>query len=259
MEAGDQVALAQVPHSEAIFRDSEGRSFSQQRTGEEQARFAAQLYERIAAVLADLPATLPVSRPADLLRDEMRRMAECESTKLVRPAGARAGLEKMTEVPDSASRSDFREDALQFLLDWIQDAKGPQYCALLGEYGIGKTTTCKALTQDLLRRRETGEAVPFPIYLDLRNVGKDARRGLLLEDILSLVVDRSWKGGPVGAKVTARELIDLVENEGAVVIWDGLDEVLVHLDDDAGQLFTRQLYRIVPPAAEPRPALSAAC
>jgi len=30
--------------------------------------------------------------------------------------------------------------------------------------------------------------------------------------------------------LSAQELIKLVENDGALVIWDGLDEVLVHLD-----------------------------
>ncbi|HWA83391.1 MAG TPA: hypothetical protein VG820_08170 [Fimbriimonadaceae bacterium] len=41
---------------------------------------------------------------------------------------------------------------MEFLLEWVEEGSQP-YCALLGEYGMGKTTTCKALAKELLRRR----------------------------------------------------------------------------------------------------------
>src|SRR5262249_28445331 len=136
-----------------------------------------------------------------------------------------------------------RKDAIEFLMDWLKDAKAPPYCALLGEYGMGKTTTCKALAKLLLDLRDIGEKVPLPVYLDLRHVGESARQEPVLEEILERILKRSWKGGPGGTRLSAQELIGLVEN-GALVIWDGLDEVLVHLDANIGQMFTRQLFRI---------------
>lgn len=255
------VALSAVPHEGAadlqdlgeLFRDSHGKAYSQLRTPDSQSGFALDLFNKIAECLSRLPEREQIvgREREDVLRREMRLAADFNEKEFVPGKGARAALEKMTGDSGSGARSEagetMREDALQFFNSWIEDPEAPDYCALLGEYGMGKTTTCKALTLDLLKRREAGERVPFPIYLDLRNIGKDARRGLLLEEILTLVVSRSWKGGPSGAGVTAKELIDLVEQEGAVVIWDGLDEVLVHLDDNAGRLFTRQLYRIIPP------------
>ncbi len=93
--------------------------------------------------------------------------------------------------------------------------------------------------------RDKGEAVPLPIYLDLRHVGEFARTEPVLDEILERILKRSWKGGPEGARLSPQELIGLVEN-GALVIWDGLDEVLVHLDANMGQSFTRQLFRILP-------------
>src|SRR5208283_5617919 len=99
---------------------------------------------------------------------------------------------------------------------------------------------------ELLSRREKGEKAPLPIYLDLRHVAAAARGGLLLPQILETILQRSWQGGPGEVGLTAQEVIGLVEKEGALVIWDGLDEVLVHLETNAGQQFTRQLFRILP-------------
>ena len=79
-----------------------------------------------------------------------------------------------------------RKDAIQFFLDWLKDENAQPYCALLGEYGMGKTTTCKALSKELLDRREQGEQVPLPIYFDLRDVGETAKTGPALEEILEL-------------------------------------------------------------------------
>ena len=89
-----------------------------------------------------------------------------------------------------------RKDAVQFLKEWIADEKAPPYCALLGEYGMGKTTTCKALARELLDRRLTEGSVPLPIYLDLRHVGEAARRELDLSQILEIILRRGWKERP---------------------------------------------------------------
>jgi WD40 repeat protein len=146
-----------------------------------------------------------------------------------------------------------RKDAVEFLTEWIEDEKAPPYGALLSEYGMGKTTTCKALARELLSRREKGERVHLPIYLDLRYIGESAKDTLVLKEILELIIKRSWKSGPDDAKLSAKEIIDLVQHENAFVIWDGLDEVLVHLENHAGQMFTRQLFRILPPSRKNEP------
>ena len=58
---------------------------------------------------------------------------------------------------------------LEELKAWVANPDAPPFFALLGEYGMGKTTTCKALAKTLLDRREKGVKVPLPIYLDLRH------------------------------------------------------------------------------------------
>ena len=46
-----------------------------------------------------------------------------------------------------------RRDAVAFLKQWALDPNGQPYCALLGEYGMGKTTTSMAFARELLGAR----------------------------------------------------------------------------------------------------------
>ena len=136
-------------------------------------------------------------------------------------------------------------DALAFLRDWATTTQSPPYCALLGEYGMGKTTTCKAFARTLLEQHKENSQVPLPIYLDLRHLGEQAKNQPELSTILSTVIKKSWQGGEEH-DIDPQEIIRLVQEEGAVIIFDGLDEVLVHLSTSEGQRFTRELWRCLP-------------
>jgi WD40 repeat protein/DNA polymerase III delta prime subunit len=234
-----------------IFFDESGHEFSRQKTNETQDRFVRQLFQKIDRLLSEAPQPAK-TQPAKVdARDHAHlarlALAGFDEERFVPTEGVMTTIVKDLEGPPEIDSSQ-RKDAVKFLEEWATDVNAPPYCALLGEYGMGKTTTCKALARELLHRHDQGETVPLPIYLDLRNVGAEARRGLVLEEILELVLKYSWKAGPGSAALSATELIGLVQNQGALVIWDGLDEVLVHLEPDPGQKFTRQLFRILPPA-----------
>jgi WD40 repeat protein len=138
-----------------------------------------------------------------------------------------------------------RCDALTFLHEWLMDPSAPRYCALLGELGMGKTTTAKEFAKRLWERRASGENVPAAIFLDLRSVGDVATSDPDLDEIVARILKRDWKGGPRSQPPEPWEIYELVE-DGALVIFDGLDEVLVHLTPSQGQAFTRQLFRIAP-------------
>src|SRR5208282_46555 len=153
---------------------------------------------------------------------------------------------------DDSSLVGERRDAVEFLKEWACDQAGEPYCALLGEYGMGKTTTSMALARALLEAREASSSEPLPIYLDLRNLGEAAKSEPDLLQIIETVLCKSWRGGFVEAPLTAPEVVRLVQQEGALAIFDGLDEVLVHLSPAAGQRFTREIFRILPPALFPR-------
>ncbi|MBZ5521961.1 MAG: TIR domain-containing protein [Acidobacteriia bacterium] len=232
-----------------LFLDDRRQPFIDQTTKRTQDRFALQLFRAISKLLAAEPRPTIPEHPRHKLDELHAAVADFDPTRFVPTEGVPTTISRDLEgTPEIDPRR--RKDALQFLIKWVTDEKAPPYCALLGEYGMGKTTTCKALARELLNRHEKGKKVPLPIYLDLRNVGVAARRGLVLEEILELILRNSWKIGPGTTSLNARELINLVQQQGALVIWDGLDEVLVHLDPDPGQKFTRQLFRILPPARQ---------
>jgi hypothetical protein len=59
--------------------------------------------------------------------------------------------------------------AVDRLVAWARDPAAPRLCALLGDVGMGKTTTAKLFTQELFARRATDPALPLPILFDLRD------------------------------------------------------------------------------------------
>jgi WD40 repeat protein len=236
-----------------IFYDTDGKSYCERTSDNTREAFTRELFQKICQLAVE--PSEPVVKSEQLGRKPMPdkggydahvRMAvgDFDEKRFVHTQGLMTPMNKA--LATSAIDLTQRKDAIEFLTEWVEDKKAPSYCALLGEYGMGKTTTCKALARDLLRRRDEGAHVALPIYLDLRYVGDGARGGLVLADILDLILKRSWKGGPDETALNATELIALVQSEGALVIWDGLDEVLVHLSAHAGQMFTRQLFRIIP-------------
>lgn len=137
--------------------------------------------------------------------------------------------------------------ATEYLMEWLKDRNSPVFCALLGDYGIGKTTTCKALTRELLEKRQMDKALPLPIYIDLREYTWDKRVDFTLTSILDHILKKSWKGGQGDISITPEDIIQQVQNNQALIIWDGLDEVTNHLDTKLANDFIRQLWRILPP------------
>jgi len=84
-------------------------------------------------------------------------------------------LEGIHPVPVKAARRDMKqgseqkvepqeegEEALTLLENWLRDREGARFCALLGETGMGKTTTSQCFTQTLLRKRSTEPELPVP-------------------------------------------------------------------------------------------------
>ncbi|HYV47513.1 MAG TPA: TIR domain-containing protein [Myxococcaceae bacterium] len=151
-------------------------------------------------------------------------------------------------VPDQA------RDALSEIEAWAVKDDSPPFFALLGEYGIGKTTTLKQLTRDLLERRKVGEDLPLPVYVDLRDYVPATKDAVpTVEELLATVIQRSWKVRD--RSVTAEAVLRLVREEGALILFDGLDERIVHLSPDRAREFIRTLWAVLPDATRPADAL----
>ncbi|MCP5230879.1 MAG: pentapeptide repeat-containing protein [Zoogloeaceae bacterium] len=135
-------------------------------------------------------------------------------------------------------------DALDYLLEWLRDADAPPLFALLGEYGMGKTITCQRLVRALEQARVADPALPPPLYLDLRNLTGLERGVPLLEAVVEECIRRGWRPGDGRRRLDYAQFEELVQ-AGALVIFDGLDEALVHLSEGDGQVFTRELLKLL--------------
>src|SRR5215475_2181980 len=142
--------------------------------------------------------------------------------------------------------------AVDRLAEWARrpEPSAPRLCALLGDVGMGKTTTTKLLTERLLDLRSRDPTGPLPLLFDLRDVSVDA---LPAQPTLKGVVDALLAGiEDPGQRYSAEDVLAAVAAGNCLVIFDGLDEVLVHLSPHQGQLFVRALWHATELAPSPR-------
>jgi hypothetical protein len=153
---------------------------------------------------------------------------------------------------ERASQAQAR-DAIDELMSWATNPQAPPFFALLGEYGIGKTTTLKELTLQLLNQRKADPSLPLPIYVDLRNYLPEARDSVpTIEELLASLIQRSWKARD---RISPEDVLRLVREEGALILFDGLDEKIVHMKPDRARDFIRTLWSVLPDAARSRDPL----
>jgi WD40 repeat protein len=209
--------------------------------------FVRGLAERIKALLAQHHPVDPVLPPADehALPPEMLDPANFLDETRGKFIPQRA--QKQLTLTSETSGGESGVDLLNELTGWLAERRGAAYCALLGETGSGKTMACLELCRLLLEKRETTSSLPVPIYLDLRLVNQDGllannpEARPLLADILTAIVRRSAQTMPMPGAI-----LRAVQTQGALLVWDGLDEVLVHLSEQAGEAFFAELRKSLP-------------
>lgn len=155
-----------------------------------------------------------------------------------------SSLEKDLLHEDSTGKAARGLHVMDYLLEWADDPAARQLFALLGEYGMGKTVTCQRLVEILDARCKADPARPVPLYFDLRHVTGLDRRVPTLDQIVEECMARGWLD-PDRKKYGFEDVSRWI-GRGAVVIFDGLDEVLVKLKEADGQVFTRELLRLLP-------------
>ena len=134
--------------------------------------------------------------------------------------------------------------AVDRLVGWASSTgpDAPRLCALLGDLGMGKTTTAKLFTERLLGLRGKDSQVPVPVLFDLRDISVTA---LPAQPTLKAVVTQLLDATGDAAEMTADQVLAAIAGGNCLVIFDGLDEVLVHLDPQQGQLFVRALWQVI--------------
>ena len=164
--------------------------------------------------------------------------------------------------PEFAQKDDLRQsgsgsvEVQKALKDWLNSPARP-FMALLGDYGMGKTTSCRLLSRNLRDNKADYKNIDIYYYFNLQDfaagyVDKDGRSALhadalpLLQDIIAACL-RTSEDSPEAAEALMNEIMDNLEQKRLLVIFDGLDEALVHLNASAAEAFIQQLLRILPP------------
>ena len=142
-------------------------------------------------------------------------------------------------------------DALEDMFNWVKYKKSGLY-ALLGDYGMGKTFTCRMFALELEKKCKKDLSLPKPVYIDLRDVPtfvkhKDITRQPNLEEIIESII----KFIPKAKDYSAKDIIFASQKGKQVIIFDGLDEKLVYYTKDMRSQFLRQLLRIFPQKKSP--------
>jgi WD40 repeat protein/AAA+ ATPase superfamily predicted ATPase len=146
-------------------------------------------------------------------------------------------------------RSESAADTVQarpYILNWALETEVP-FFALLGDFGTGKTFTCRMLAREInAKHDETPESVPLCIYIDLRRVStrvgtekKVPRLTDILRDAIEFTRDPLDK-----SIVTPEDIIRLVRLNRALIIFDGLDEKTVHFTPEETNQFIAELWSI---------------
>ena len=164
--------------------------------------------------------------------------------KLV-PTRAVVGVFEELRRDDASSNVNRAADtphAVERLVSWAcgSDDEHSPMCALLGDVGIGKSTTTVLLTRRLLELRKAGEQAPLPIYFDLRDLSPTTLKDFGLRTILTQLLTKFSL-----STITVDNILTTIQDEHTLIVFDGLDEVLVHLSPSDGQRLTRFLLEVL--------------
>ena len=192
----------------------------------------------------------PSPRTYELRSDEMAKALwkhgnRAPDTKKVVPTRAVVGVFeelRRDDAPSNVNRAADTPHAVERLASWARGLEGEHssLCALLGNLGTGKTTSTVLLTRRLLELRKAGEQAPLPIYFDLRDLSPTTLKDFGLRTLLTQLLTNSSL-----STITVDDVLATVQDEHTLVIFDGLDEVLVHLTPGDGQRLTRSLLEVL--------------
>ncbi len=127
-------------------------------------------------------------------------------------------------------------------IKYLQTDRWPKLLALLGDYGAGKTWSCMQFVKEIEDITQKNSKLPKPLFLNLKRVNEqedvDIKKGYSLKDIISYCL------GDTSKKIDINELIEQIKEGKYIVIFDGLDEVLVHLTPKQSNTFIHTLLKL---------------
>lgn len=130
-------------------------------------------------------------------------------------------------------------DFRQLFEEWLGKETVEYHMAVLGSYGIGKSSLCRKIAHDLAKmslNKKLGFVARIPILIDLRRFTKTVD----IEAFICSFLDE--KCGVVNPRY---RLFEMMNNEGLfVLILDGFDEMAVRVDGDTLQMNIAEIEKL---------------
>lgn len=221
----------------SIFTDSENKSWKQRKEPKKQ-----EWVENATEHMVDAMQTT---------EEQHRRKYLTRHLENCRPKFEQGSKEDYIYQHFQTTQPDSAKEAIPYLMNWLSNQNDEVFCAIFGELGMGKTTLCQRLTQELLAKRKQNLKLPFPIYFDLRTVNTlqwDWKEGVPpLETIIENALSKIYNLSVDAVKISVDDIKRIAQQQGGLIIFDGLDEVMNRLTPDQSNAFIQQLWGILPP------------
>ncbi|MFH1563945.1 MAG: pentapeptide repeat-containing protein [Nitrospirota bacterium] len=157
------------------------------------------------------------------------------------------------EIPDDAtvscSANGSPEEGRTLLFHWLIPEKGETnfpFCALLGDYGMGKTFLCRMFVRSLLERKKENPDTPVPLYLDMRNLPTWQEKHI--PELKEMLKEMTGKAG--FPDISIEGILAAVHQGHVLLIFDGFDEKAAHLTDAQSVELLRNIREAVPPGTK---------
>ncbi|MBF0623714.1 MAG: pentapeptide repeat-containing protein [Magnetococcales bacterium] len=138
------------------------------------------------------------------------------------------------------------------LFNWLEDPASPPLAALLGEFGMGKTFLVRMFAGEVIRRRQRGEGLPAPLYLDMRLLPAwQDRRTPSLEEMVGVLCEKAGFG-----KVEPKTVLAAVQGGPVFLIFDGLDEKSANMTGEEAAALLQEIRRAIPVQSRSRVLIS---
>ncbi|MDI6786628.1 MAG: pentapeptide repeat-containing protein [bacterium] len=154
-------------------------------------------------------------------------------------------LECSKDFKISYVNDNFSQEGIDLLIQWVMNSN-VSFCALLGDYGMGKTFLCRMFVRALLERKKEDPDLPVPLYLDMR-VLPTWQEGYIpsLEEMLKVITKKAGF-----SDISVKGIVAAVHRGHVVLVFDGFDEKAVHLTNAQSIELLRNIRSAYPPKSK---------
>lgn len=158
------------------------------------------------------------------------------------------GLQTPHAFNENNRSSEKRFQIVPHLSDWANTSCNnhttPRVTVLLGDFGFGKTVTCRLLAQQLGERYQKDKTSALPIYLDLKALLNDLDKNLNapVEHLIESMLQQTGQT----ANISGTDVLQYIKQKTCLLIFDGFDEIGQKLDRAQQQRIYQKLLDIIP-------------